>query len=58
MDLSGQRRRRDQSGGVTLEFAVVALPFLIFLVFLLELGYDFYAQVALNYGVQTAARQI
>jgi Flp pilus assembly protein TadG len=43
---------------VALEFAVVALPFTIFLVFLLEIGYDFFAQVALNYGVQTAARQI
>jgi len=41
-----------------LEFAIVAFPFTIFLVFLLEIGYDFFAQVALNYGVQTAARQI
>jgi Flp pilus assembly protein TadG len=36
----------------------VAFPFTIFLMFLLEIGYDFFAQVALNYGVQTAARQI
>ncbi len=36
----------------------MAFPFIIFLVFLLEIGYDFFAQVALNYGVQTAARQI
>jgi Flp pilus assembly protein TadG len=43
---------------MALEFAVVALPFTVFLVFLLEIGYDFFAQVALNYGVQTAARQI
>jgi Flp pilus assembly protein TadG len=27
-------------------------------VFLLELGYDFFAQISLDYGVQTAARQI
>ena len=50
--------RRDRSGSTTLEFAVVAFPFTIFLLFLLEIGYDFFAQVALNYGVQTAARQI
>ncbi len=28
------------------------------LIFLMELGFDFYAQVCLDYGVQTAARQI
>jgi Flp pilus assembly protein TadG len=50
--------RRNRRGATTLEFAVVAFPFTIFLVFLLEIGYDFFAQVALNYGVQTAARQI
>jgi Flp pilus assembly protein TadG len=50
--------RRDRRGSTTLEFAIVAFPFIIFLVFLLEIGYDFFAQVALNYGVQTAARQI
>jgi Flp pilus assembly protein TadG len=50
--------RRDRSAGAALEFAVVALPFITFLVFLLEIGYDFFAQVSLDYGVQTAARQI
>src|SRR5580700_944896 len=50
--------RGDRRGSTTLEFAIVAFPFTIFLVFLLEIGYDFFAQVALNYGVQTAARQI
>ena len=37
---------------------MVSLPCLTMLVFLAELGYDFYAQVCLAYGVQTAARQI
>jgi Flp pilus assembly protein TadG len=50
--------RRDRRGGTVVEFAVVAFPFVLFLVFLLELGYDFYAKMALDYGVQTAARQI
>ena len=49
---------RDRRGGVALEFAVVSLPFLAMLVFLMELGFDFYAQVCLDYGVQVAARQI
>lgn len=50
--------RHDRQGGGALEFAVVALPFVMFLVFLLEIGYDFFAQIALDYGVQTASRQI
>jgi Flp pilus assembly protein TadG len=45
-------------GSGSLEFALVALPFITFLVFLLEIGYDLFAQAALDYGVQTAARQI
>lgn len=49
---------RDRRGGVALEFAVVSLPMLTLLVFLVELGYDFFAQVCLDYGVQAAARQI
>lgn len=49
---------RDRRGGAALEFAVVSLPMLTMLVFLAELGYDFFAQVSLDYGVQAAARQI
>lgn len=49
---------RDRRGGIALEFAVVSLPFRTMLVFLMELGFDFYAQVCLDYGVQVAARQI
>lgn len=49
---------RDRRGGAALEFAVVSLPMLTMLVFLAELGYDFFAQVSLDYGVQSAARQI
>jgi len=43
--------RRDRRASGTLEFALVALPFVMSLLFLLELGYDFFAQVALDYGV-------
>ncbi len=49
---------RDRRGSTALEFAVVSLPCVTMLVFLAELGYDFFAQVCLDYGVQTAARQI
>ena len=36
----------------------MSLPFIAMLLFLMELGYDFFVQVSLDYGVQTAARQI
>ncbi len=49
---------RDRRGAAAVEFAVVSLPFITMLLFLVEIGYDFYAQVALDYGVQAAARQI
>ncbi len=49
---------RDQRGSVALEFAIVALPFIAFLVFIVELSYGLFAQVSLDYGVQSAARQI
>jgi len=47
--------RRDRRASGTLEFALVALPFVMSLLFLLELGYDFFAQVALDYGVLEAS---
>ena len=56
--LHGSLLWRDRRGSVALEFAVVALPFITLLVFQVEIGYDFFAQVSLDYGVQTAARQI
>lgn len=49
---------RDRRGSTALEFAIVSLPFLTLLLFLVEIGYDLFAQVSLDYGVQTAARQI
>jgi Flp pilus assembly protein TadG len=50
--------RRDRRASTAVEFALVGMPLVLFLVFLLELGYDFFAQIALDYGVQSAARQI
>lgn len=49
---------RARAAAGALEFAIVAGPFVLFLLFIAELAYDFFAQVALDYGVQAAARQI
>lgn len=49
---------RDRRGAAALEFAIVSLPFTTLLLFLVEIGYDFFAQVSLDYGLQTAARQV
>lgn len=40
------------------EFALVGPPFLFCLTFMLELGYDLYAQEMLDYGLQLAAREL
>jgi Flp pilus assembly protein TadG len=45
-------------GVAAVEFALVGLPFIIFVLFLMELGYDLYAQESLDYAVQTAARNV
>lgn len=50
--------RADRRGAAALEFGLVAVPFLTFLLFLAELGYNFFAQASLDYAVQTAARQV
>jgi Flp pilus assembly protein TadG len=52
------RRARGRRAAVMLEFAIVGPPFLLALVFIVEVGYDLYAQEMLDYGMQTAARQI
>lgn len=49
---------RDRGAAVALEMAIVGPPFLLLMVFLTEITYDFYAQEALNYGVASAARCI
>ncbi len=49
--LVGARR-----GSTALEFAILVIPFWLFLLFLFELGFDFYVQLALDYAVQEAGR--
>jgi Flp pilus assembly protein TadG len=45
-------------GNTALEFAIVSLPFIFFLMFLFEIGLDFYFQLALDYTLKEAARQV
>ncbi len=45
-------------GATALEFAILAVPFWLFLLFLFELGMDFYVQLALDYAVQEGARRL
>jgi Flp pilus assembly protein TadG len=48
----------DARGTVMVEFAMVAPILVLMLVFIMELGFDLFAQEALDYGLQTAARAI
>jgi hypothetical protein len=52
------RRARGRRAAVALEFAVVALPFFTWLLFLFELSYDLFTQEALDYALHGAVRQI
>ncbi len=45
-------------GDTALEFAILAIPFWLFMLFLFELGCDFYVQLALDYAVQEGAREL
>jgi Flp pilus assembly protein TadG len=52
------RRRFGRRGTTALEFAILSIPFMLFFLFLFELGFDFYVQLALDYGVQEGARRV
>ncbi len=49
---------RDRRSTVALEFAILAVPLFVFMLFILELSYDLFTQEALDAGVHQAARQI
>jgi Flp pilus assembly protein TadG len=51
-------RRSAKAGTVALEFAMISPAFLGLLLFLFELGFLLYAQTALDYAVNQAARQL
>jgi Flp pilus assembly protein TadG len=52
------RRRTARSGAVALEFAILAIPFFMWILFIFELGYDLFTQEALDAALQSAVRQI
>jgi hypothetical protein len=49
---------RDENGSAAIEFALVALPFLLFVLGLLGMGLYFLASTSLEYGVEAAARKL
>ncbi len=52
------RKNRSRRGAVTLEFAILAIPFFMWILFIFELGYDLFTQEALDAALQSAVRQI
>ena len=49
---------QDRRGAAALEFALVAVPAIAFLLFILELSFDLFSQAVLDDALQLAARQI
>jgi Flp pilus assembly protein TadG len=52
------RHLRSRNGAVALEFAILAIPFFLWIMFIFELGYDLFTQEALDAALQIAVRQI
>ncbi|WP_428492345.1 TadE/TadG family type IV pilus assembly protein [Rhodopila sp.] len=48
----------DRRGVAAIEFALVCMPFTLFLMAVLGVGLNFYLQQALDYATQAAARQV
>jgi Flp pilus assembly protein TadG len=53
-----RRWAKDTRGVVALEMAIVSPLLIIAIIFLMEMGIDFYFQEVLDYATETAARQI
>jgi Flp pilus assembly protein TadG len=49
---------KDEQGAAAVEFAIVALPFFLFVLGLIGVGLYFFTMSSLSYGVEAAARQI
>jgi len=49
---------RDNRGAAAVEFAIVALPFLMFVMGIIGISFYFFTANALEHGVEAAARQI
>ena len=50
--------RSDRRAAAAVEFALVCLPFVLFLLAVMGAGLHFYLQQALDYATQSAARQV
>ena len=50
--------RRARQGAVALEFAILAFPFFLWLLFIFELSYDLFTQEALDSALHAAVRNI
>jgi len=50
--------RTVRAGTTAVEFAVLGVPFLMFFLFLFEVGLDFYMQTALDYVVAETSRRV
>jgi Flp pilus assembly protein TadG len=55
---SASRLVRNEDGAAAVEFALVALPFLFFVLGLLGMGLYFLTSTSLEHGVEAAARQL
>ena len=53
-----QSLRQAREGATAVEFALVAMPFVMFVIGILSFGYTFFLQFALDYSLQQAVRQI
>lgn len=53
-----RRARRDQRGATALEFALLAMPFFLFMFGIMGIGLQFFTTNALEHGVESAARKI
>src|SRR5271168_3951912 len=47
-----------RTGTTTIEFAILAIPFFMFALFIMEVSYDLYTQAALDTALGTAMRAI
>ncbi len=52
------RALRGRRAAVALEFAIIALPFFTWMLFIFELSFDLFSQVALDNALHQAVRQI
>jgi Flp pilus assembly protein TadG len=58
MNRECRRLRSDRRAATAVEFALICLPLVIFLLAVMGMGFQFYRQHSLDYAVQSAARQV